>query len=337
MLIAKLGLGTVAMDGPCDHHGGRDSSRPTAIFVEHFGEATLAGRSELFSNTAASSARRSDYYEGHPHDDNRHPWANKTFADVLDEIPDENARKFITVAAHSDLATEPHLTTALNGLKNVVMDDPRYLGLYSIVGGIERLIDGLKESIDADLRTQSPVVAVTRNSDDSYWVTARCQGRDEEHPFDMVVLALPDYWLQRVEWGSRDLRMALAKHVAHYDRPAHYLRMSLLFREPFWRDHVQGSYFMMDAFGGCCVYDEGARHPCDPFGVLGWLLAGNDALALANHGDDELITQALDSLPKPLAHGRALVLGRPGTPLDRHDQRPPRRQSRARDTRAPCS
>src|SRR5438552_2651418 len=65
---------------------------------------------------------------------------------------------------------------------------------------------------------------------------------------------------------------------------------------------------MLDAFGGCCVYDEGARHECDPYGVLGWLLAGNDALALSNHSDEHLITLALDSLPRPIAHGRDLFL-----------------------------
>ena len=179
-----------------------------------------------------------EYYEGHPHDDNRHPWASKTFADVLDEIPDENARKYIAVAARSDLATEPHLTSALNGLKNVLMDDPRYLRLYSIVGGIERLIDGLKERIVAEVRLRSPVVSVSRDPDGTYRLRARCQGRYEDHPFDMVVFALPNYWLQRLEWGSRDLRQAMEKHLAGYDRPAHYLRMSLLFREPFWRDWV---------------------------------------------------------------------------------------------------
>src|SRR5262249_41756949 len=121
-------------------------------------------------------------------------------------------------------------------------------------------------------------------------------------------LALPNYWLQRLEWGSRELRQAVQKHLAHYDYPAHYLRMSLLFQEPFWRDQVPGSYFMTDAFGGCCVYDEGTRHPCEPFGVLGWLLAGNDALALSNHDDDRLITLAPDALPGPLAHGRQLFL-----------------------------
>jgi hypothetical protein len=69
-----------------------------------------------------------DYYEGHWQDDNRHAWCEKTFRQVLDAIPDETARRYIEVAARSDVATEPHLTTALNGLKNVLMDDPEYLG-----------------------------------------------------------------------------------------------------------------------------------------------------------------------------------------------------------------
>ena len=68
--------------------------------------------------------------------------------------------------------------------------------------------------------------------------------------------------------------VAMQAHVAHYHNPAHYLRMSVLFKKPFWRSKVPGSYFMSDAFGGCCVYDETARHPAEPYGALGWLLAG---------------------------------------------------------------
>ena len=273
---------------------------------QHLGDESLRAI-RVFQQRCRELCSPAEYYEGHPHDDNRHSWASKTFADVLDEIPDENARKYIAIAAHSDLATEPHLTSALNGLKNVVMDDPRYLRLYSIGGGIERLIDGLKERIVADVCLRSPIVAVSRAADGTY----RLRSLERRRPatiFDMVVFALPNYWLCVFEWGQRELRRAMEKHLVRYDRPAHYLRMSLLFREPFWRDHVMGSYFMMDAFGGCCVYDEGARHPCDPYGVLGWLLAGNEAVALANHGDSELIALALDSLPGPLVHGRDLVL-----------------------------
>ena len=305
-LVLKLGLSTVPMDGPSIIMG--DAILRTGQDIrQHFGEAALrAIRS--FQKRCRELCSPADYYEGHPQDDNRHAWASKTFAEVLDEIADENARKYISIAAHSDSAAEPHLTSALNGLKNVLMDDHRYLRLYSIVGGIERLIDGLKERIAAEVRLRSPVVAVSRDSNGTYRLQTRCQGAYQDHSFDMVVLAVPNYWLQRLEWNSRELRQAMEKHLAHYDRPAHYLRMSLLFREPFWRDRVKGSYFMMDAFGGCCVYDEGARHPCDPYGVLGWLLAGNDALALTNHGDDDLIALALDSLPGPLAHGRDLVL-----------------------------
>src|SRR5262249_37687675 len=132
--------------------------------------------------------------------------------------------------------------------------------------------------------------------------------RFEDREFDLVVLALPNYWLSRLEWGSPSLRAALQRHVAHYDAPAHYLRVTALFREPFWRGQVPGAYFMTDAFGGCCVYDEGARYPCDPYGVLGWLLAGNDALALSNLDGDRLVALALDSLPGPLGHGRGLFL-----------------------------
>jgi SAM-dependent methyltransferase len=305
-LVGKLGLSTVPMDGPTVIMGdailrnGRD-------IRQHLGEDGFrAIRS--FQQRCRELCSPADYYEGHPQDDNRHPWAGKSFADVLDEILDEDGRKYISVAVHSDLATEPRLTSALNGLKNVLMDDPRYLRLYSIVGGIERLVDGLKERISADVHLRSPAVSVFRDPNGAYRVRVRNQRGYEDRQFDMVVLALPDYWLHRLEWGSEELRQAMEKHLTRYDRPAHYLRMSLLFREPFWRDSVPGSYFMMDAFGGCCVYDEGARHPCDPYGVLGWLLAGNDALCLVNHADDDLIAMALDSLPRPLARGRELCL-----------------------------
>ena len=57
---------------------------------------------------------------------------------------------------------------------------------------------------------------------------------------------------------------------------------------------------MLDAFGGCCVYDEterlGGSH-----GVLGWLIAGTPALAMCNAGDEALVAQAMASLPGGLA------------------------------------
>src|SRR5208283_879486 len=221
----------------------------------HFGSKTLKAL-QNFHQRCKEMCTPDDYYEGHWQDDNQNPWANKTFREILDEIPDETARKYIEVASRSDVATEPHLTSALNGLKNVLMDDPRYLRLYSIAGGIQRLTDTLAEHIKSPVLVDSPVTRIGKNADGTYRLTARRDGAFVDYDFDMVVVALPNYWLQRLEWGSRDLRKAMQEHLAHYDTPAHYLRMSVLFKEPFWRDQIPGSYFMTDAFGGCCVYDE---------------------------------------------------------------------------------
>ena len=303
-LVKKLGLSTVRMVGPTVILGDA-LLRNDQDIRRHFGSKTLTAL-RTFQRICHDLCSPEEYYEGHWQDDNQHPWNNRTFREVLDEIPDETARTYIEVAVRSDLATEPHLTSALNGLKNVLMDDPRYLRLYSIDGGIQRLTDALAKRIKAPIMLESPVVRVARKSDGAYRLTARRHGQFVDCDFDLVVMALPNYHLQRLEWGSGDLRRVMQKHLGHYDRPAHYLRMSVLFEQPFWRSQVPGSYFMMDAFGGCCVYDEGARHPCDPYGVLGWLLAGNDAMALSNLDDARLVELALDSLPETLEHGRAL-------------------------------
>src|ERR1035437_787952 len=62
---------------------------------------------------------------------------------------------------------------------------------------------------------------------------------------------------------------------------------------------------MSEAFGGCCVYNEGSRHDVGKHGVLNWLIAGADALAFANLSDQELIDAALKSLPASLGDARA--------------------------------
>ena len=57
---------------------------------------------------------------------------------------------------------------------------------------------------------------------------------------------------------------------------------------------MTGSWVMLDAFGGCCVYDESLSHGADRYGVLGWLLAGADALSLCN-ADDRTLSLARSS------------------------------------------
>src|SRR5262249_61718055 len=54
------------------------------------------------------------------------------------------------------------------------------------------------------------------------------------------------------------------------------------------------------------LHDALPIYDCEPYGVLGWLLAGTTVATLCNSGDRELIARALDSLPRSLAEGRGL-------------------------------
>jgi monoamine oxidase len=140
-------------------------------------------------------------------------------------------------------------------------------------------------------------------------VTAQSYGKAAfQEEFDFVVVALPNNWLGSVEWGGEQLASAMHEHHVHYDYPAHYLRVSMLFQKPFWRDQIVESYFMLDAFDGCCVYDETSRSDGSLFGVLGWLIAGEAALAMSNFEDAVLMERVLESLPAVLRHGRELFL-----------------------------
>lgn len=301
-LIHDLGLKTVPMSGPAVVLDGKVLNTDGDI-RRKLGAAT-ADAIDAFHDLCAEHVSQADYYEGFWKSDNDHPWSTKTFAEVLDTIQDETARRYITIAAHTDVAAEPHETNALNGAKNVLMDNDEYLSLYSIEGGIERLVTAVAGTLKAEIRLGAEVKSVGKSPKGRYRLTVRQNGRTETRDFDLVVMALPNYWLQRVEATSRTLRIALDKHLEHYDRPAHYLRVAALFKTPFWRSKVKGSYFMQDSFGGACLYDEGSRHPDGGKGVLNWLLAGNDAMALSNLSDAELIARVLDSLPETLGPGR---------------------------------
>ena len=152
-----------------------------------------------------------------------------------------------------------------------------------------------------------------------------------QQDFDAVVVALPYNRLQDIEWAGERLRRAMARHVADYDRPGHYLRISILFDRPFWRRLIAGSWVMLDAFGGCCVYDERTPHDAGGHGVLGWLVAGADALSLCNADDQTLMARALESLPDELYDASAPALRRrQGASLGRGGERTTGRLSRAR-------
>jgi protoporphyrinogen oxidase/SAM-dependent methyltransferase len=250
-----------------------------------------------------------DYYEGVGAHDNEHPWAFMTAEELLDkEVSDPVARRFFKVMARSDIATESHNTNGLNALKNFVMDVDGYIGLYSIQNGNEQLIDCLKAEVDADIQLNHRVLKVGKTEAGRYQLNMMNGKGPETRDFDLVIMCLPHSWLATMGWDGEQLRKSMVKHVAYFDRPAHYLRVSILFDEPFWGDKIPGAWFMSEAFGGCCVYNEGARHDVGRHGVLNWLIAGSDALAFANLSDKELIDAALKSLPASLGDARAHFL-----------------------------
>jgi hypothetical protein len=82
----------------------------------------------------------------------------------------------------------------------------------------------------------------------------------------------------------------------------------VLFDGIFWEEYLKDSYVMLDAFGGCCLYDESSRNGCKTQGVLSWLLAGDAAVSACNQPDEELIQMVLDSLPSFLQQGRGLFV-----------------------------
>jgi monoamine oxidase len=267
---------------------------------KHFGAHTLRAI-EDFRRQAIAMMPLARWHRGFVPDDNCHPWASRTCADILDEVPDRIARQFLKVSAHSDMATEPHLTSGLIGLRNFLKAVPGYGAQYTIEGGMEMLPRHLAAELTRTrVELDSTVVRVSRARDDRYVVTTRRARRIVTQTFDAVVIALPYNRLQGIEWVGERLRRAMAKHVAHYDRPGHYLRISILFDRPFWQRLMTGSWVMLDAFGGCCLYDETPSHGPGTYGVLGWLLAGADALSSSNTDDRALIAAALESLPDGL-------------------------------------
>lgn len=305
-LVVGLGLETIPMTSSRTVILNDKVVTDPASLRRHFGKEAEADVSKFY-RSCEKLYSPNDYYLEDWQFDKKHAWSDRLFSDVLDNIKDPTARKYLAVSTRSDIATEPYLTSALNGLKNVLMNDQRYIRLYSIKGGIERLIDRLASEVLAEVRLNSPVVRIGRTPR-GYRITSRREHRVVSEEFDVVMLALPHYWLGQIDWDDIALRQHMQRHLANYDFPAHYLRISCLFEKPFWRRQMIGSYFMLDAFGGCCVYDESARYPHGPYGVLGWLLAGNAALALSNLEDWQLISLALGSLPDSMAEHRQLFL-----------------------------
>ena len=187
------------------------------------------------------------------------------------EFTDDAARRYIRAMAHSDVAAAPHQTNGLTFLKNVLMDVDGYMDIVSVVGGNEQILTRLADELDAEIRLNSNVTAVEPLADGTYQLEMLVNGFEEKVIADYVVVALPLSALSTIHWRSEALELAMDKHVAYFDRPGHYLRATFLFQRPFWRETISADWWMLDAFDGCCVYDESARYDYGGYGLLAFL------------------------------------------------------------------
>ena len=261
------------------------------------------------------------------------------FDTVVETIEEPGTRRYLEYLIHSDLATEPHKTSPAYGLQNYLMNDPAYMNLYSIEGGNERLPQELAKRIAGQVRLGQPVQSIARLPSGRLSITSAEGAVAVSEEYDFVVIAVPHNQLPSIRFEHPKLQAAMVRHAQHYDYPANYLRITILFEKPFWRERLAESYFMLDQFDGCCLYDESSRSPELGFGVLGWLLAGEAAGIRGERSDAELIDEALQSLPSFLSHGRHLFVegrvhrwlgavngmpgGQPLVPLDQRHQPEP--------------
>lgn len=297
-LIEKdLGLITVNMNGGCVIIGEMVIHSIDEI-EEHLGHEA-AGQVKKFYKTCSQLMPLAKF-ANRWQPDNAHPWAKKTFKECLyQEVDDPEARDYILTAIHSDLATESHVCNGLNGLKNALMDNNEYMQLYHVVDGIERVVDELSQRLQCDVRLGSRALAIRRSAD-RYKVTFTNEERRTTGTFDSVVVCLPNHWLTQIDWGDERLTEAFSRLQEHYDEPAHYLRISLLYDERWWdRLEIDGDFWMMDILNGACAYDESARWRSKTGHVLSFLTAGQDALLACSHNqsDEEIVEYLLDKLP----------------------------------------
>jgi hypothetical protein len=307
-MIDELGLVTSPMTGHAIVMDGLMLHGP-ADLRRHLGPRTTAAI-EDFRARAASLLPHDEWHPGDWRNGARHAWAGRDCADLFEEVRDPVARRYLTIAAHADLATEPHLTDGLNGLRNFVMDVPGYVEYRAVHGGMGEIARRLSAAIPSPrVELGARVFRVDAAPDSPYRIQFARAGRVTAEEFDAVVIALPATQLSMLEWRSEALRGVIVRHLARFDRPGHYLRVSLLFDRPFWKGQLCGSWFAIDAFGGASVYYESARFDASGYGVLGFLLAGNHALALGNVEEACLVGQVLEALPAGMrAEARASLL-----------------------------
>lgn len=305
-LVEELGLPVRPMGGSAMIVDGRVVANTDDLRVRMGlnGEASLLE----FDRLARDCMTPSEFYSSGDGDLPVAATPPGSFDAFLGTIECGQARRFIEQLIHSDLAAETHQTNDAYGLQNYLMNDPSYMRLYAIEGGNQRLVDEVAGRLAACVRIGHRVESIEGDSCGGLVVRHSAGGDRGEERYDAVVVALPHNQVPGVRFGGGRLQEAISQHHSHHDHPAHYLRATVLFDRPFWRDSLAESFWMLDQFGGCCLYDESWRDPLASHGILGWLIGGDSARDLAGRTDDEIVRTVLGSLPKFLSD--ALSTGR---------------------------
>lgn len=301
-LVAELGLPTNPMSGSAVIMNNRVIANLDDV-REKLGQPAYDALREFDRNSRDRMTPQEFYYSDYPDGSTTIPERCR-FDSLLAKVAEPRAREYIETLIRSDLATEPRHTSPDYGLQNYLMNNPAYMQLYSIEGGNERLPQELAARIDAEILLRHPVNSIQKSESGCLRIESLSASSHYSSEFDFVVVALPHNHLKSVSFGGDYLTQAINRHYDYYHYPAHYLRITIQFTVPFWREALTESYWMLDRFGGCCLYDESSREPGNTVGVLGWLLGGTDAEEMSQWDDQQLIEAALDSLPDFLTHGR---------------------------------
>ena len=307
LLIQEMGLPIRPMGGPAVVMNNRILANIDDIRDDLGPEAADALLE--FDRLSKDRMTPQEFFYANDHDVSMLPVKHEGFDTLLKEVPDNSAQRYIKNLIHSDLAAEPNQTNVPYGLQNYLMNDPAYMAIYGIDGGNERLTEALSQRIAADFRMQHRVATVAKSANEQLRVTSKSQDainddNFDNDDFDFVVVALPLSHFNSVEYTDDRLSGRMKEHFDYYNYPAHYLRVTILFEKPFWREAFSDSYWMLESFGGCCLYDESSRDASCEHGVLGWLLGGDEAKEMSSMTDDQLVAAALDSLPAFLEHGK---------------------------------
>ena len=240
-----------------------------------------------------------DYARAGQMHDNEHPWIRLTFDEVLMEIDDPFCQWFTEMQCHSDLATEPSLTSGLFGMDNLLIDHPGYCSMYTLQGGNEGLVKALAERIGSPVLLNTPVYAIDAREDQGLHLKFGFNGEDrDEIAIDSLIVTLPPPAIRTIRWSGLRLRRAVNGHVRHHDHSTTYLRVTLFFRKRFWRRVFPEDYFVSDAFGGVTVYDQSPDDGSAGMGIQSWLLAGINARNLLPSSDKEIISTVLAAMPR---------------------------------------